>query len=315
MIPTYNCADYLRETLASVLAQDLGSEVMQIEVIDDCSTKDDPKAVVEELGKGRVGFYRQSQNVGHIRNFQTCLERAKGHLVHLLHGDDCILPNFYAKLQQGFDAHPEIGAAFCRHIYINEAGERQASSWLEQPQSGILTNWLQQIAVQQRIQTPAIVVRRHVYEKLGGFDQRIRYWGEDWEMWVRIAAEYPVWYEPEELALYRMRSLSLSGHSTKTGENIQDFRQAIAIVQSYLPAGSAKQLSRKALINYALYALDTAAEFIVYEDVQSAINQIREALRCNFSYITLKPALKLVLRILALQLKHSPRVAGQPRSL
>ncbi|MEQ9234992.1 MAG: glycosyltransferase [Coleofasciculus sp. E2-BRE-01] len=38
MIPTYNCAQYLRETLANVLAQDPGSEVMQIEVIDDHST-------------------------------------------------------------------------------------------------------------------------------------------------------------------------------------------------------------------------------------------------------------------------------------
>ena len=47
MIPTYNCANYLRETLASVLAQDPGADVMQIEVVDDHSTKDDPKAVVE----------------------------------------------------------------------------------------------------------------------------------------------------------------------------------------------------------------------------------------------------------------------------
>ena len=38
MIPTYNCARYLRETLASVLAQDPGPDQMQIEVIDDCST-------------------------------------------------------------------------------------------------------------------------------------------------------------------------------------------------------------------------------------------------------------------------------------
>ena len=56
MIPTYNCVNYLRETLASVLAQDPGPEIMQIEVVDDHSTKDDPAAVVEELGCGRVGF-------------------------------------------------------------------------------------------------------------------------------------------------------------------------------------------------------------------------------------------------------------------
>ena len=81
MIPTYNCANYLRETLASVLAQDLGSDVMQIMVIDDCSD-DNPESVVEELGKGRVEFYRQPQNVGMTHNFQTSLEKSRGHLVH-----------------------------------------------------------------------------------------------------------------------------------------------------------------------------------------------------------------------------------------
>ena len=81
MIPTYNCANYLRETLTSVLAQDPGAEIMQIEVIDDCSTKDDPQAVVEELGKGRVIFYRQPQNVGHTKNFETCLTRSRGKLI------------------------------------------------------------------------------------------------------------------------------------------------------------------------------------------------------------------------------------------
>ncbi len=73
MIPTYNCANYLRETLASVLAQDLGPDFMQIMVVDDHSLKDDPEAVVRKIGNGRVEFYRQETNVGHVKNFQTCL--------------------------------------------------------------------------------------------------------------------------------------------------------------------------------------------------------------------------------------------------
>ena len=51
MIPTYNCARYLRKTLESVLAQDRGPKSMQIEVVDDCSTEDDPEAVVAEFLK------------------------------------------------------------------------------------------------------------------------------------------------------------------------------------------------------------------------------------------------------------------------
>src|ERR1051326_8157020 len=72
MIPTYNCTQYLREALASVLLQDPGAEQMQIEVVDDCSTDADVRAVVEELGKGRVGYFRQDRNVGSLRNFETC---------------------------------------------------------------------------------------------------------------------------------------------------------------------------------------------------------------------------------------------------
>ncbi|NEP11869.1 MAG: glycosyltransferase family 2 protein [Symploca sp. SIO2C1] len=298
MIPTYNCAHYLRETLASVLAQDPGPEVMQIEVVDDYSTKDDPKVVVEELGKGRVGFYRQPQNGGHIKNFQTCLERSRGKLVHLLHGDDCVRHGFYEKLQRAFEEKPEIGAAFCRQIHIDEHSHWQHISWLEQQESGVLNNWVERIAVQQRIQTPSIVVRRDVYEKLGGFDRRIRYWGEDWEMWVRIAAQYPVWYEVEPLALYRIGSVSLSGRSVRTGENIQDFRTAIGIVKNYLPQDSADSLSKQALENYAFYALNEAKKLAGHGDTTAAMNQIREALRCCSSLKVIRPALKLRARLL-----------------
>jgi len=171
MIPTYNCADYLRETLLSVLAQDPGPDLMQIEVVDDHSTLNDPEAVVEELGSGRVNFYQQPENVGHTRNFETCLERSRGKLIHLLHGDDSVRDGFYRNMEQAFKQNPHIGAAFCRHIFVNGQGDWFDISPLEQPQSGIISNWLERIAVEQRIQTPAMVVRREVYETLGAFDR------------------------------------------------------------------------------------------------------------------------------------------------
>lgn len=57
MIPSYNCTRYLTTTLTSVLCQDPGPLNMQIEVIDDCSTDGDVKLLVDEIGKGRIGFY------------------------------------------------------------------------------------------------------------------------------------------------------------------------------------------------------------------------------------------------------------------
>jgi len=284
MIPTYNCAGYLKTALSSVLAQAPGPEVMQIEVIDDCSDKDDPRQVVEEIGKGRVQFFRQARNQGYIKNFETYLQRSRGHLVHLLHGDDFVQEGFYQKIQAAFATHPEIGAAFCFHTYVDENGGFLGDAPRESAESGILENWLERIAVEQRIQTPAIVVRRRVYEELGGFDRRFSCSGEDWEMWVRIAVQYPVWYETEQLASYRMHVQSLSGSSVRTGADIQDLRMGIGIMSTYLPPALARRTTPKALENVALYAIRyQMARMLALGDYKGAMLQLREALRCQAS--------------------------------
>jgi hypothetical protein len=301
MIPTYNCAKYLRETLASVLAQAPVSEFMQIEVIDDCSTKDDPKAVVEELGGDRVTFYRQLENIGYIRNFETCLIRARGHLIHILHGDDYVRDGFYRKMQQAFEERPEIGYAFCRHLYIDEIGHWQSISPLEKTESGLLKNWLEQIAAGQRIATPSVVARREVYEQLGGFDRRFTCAGEDWEMWVRIATRYPVWFEVEPLAAYRVkRAGSLTGNSSSTGRVAKDMRKATEIIESYLPTylpkPIAKRVTDRARKTYALWAIEAAKQMSLKEDLGPFIAQIQEALRCSQSWRIIRLLVPLLLK-------------------
>jgi glycosyltransferase involved in cell wall biosynthesis len=286
MIPTYNCAQYLRETLKSVLAQAPGADMMQIEVVDDYS-QDDPAKVVAEVGQGRVGFYRQPRNVGHTKNFQTCLERSRGKLIHLLHGDDCVRDGFYAKIQQAFEQKPEIGAAFCRWLVMDEHSNWQSITSMEMPSSGLLDNWLERLAQNQGIATPAIVVRRDVYEKLGGFDHRLT-WTEDWEMWARIAAQYPMWYEIEPLAAYRVHSKSNTGRYKQTGENIQDVRRAIEIIKSYLPQETAEKVSKQAKQKWADIAIFTAAQMVMARDTKGAIAQTREALNCSQSLRTIQ---------------------------
>ncbi len=286
MIPTYNCAQYLRETLTSVLAQDPGPEVMQIEVIDDHSTQDNPEAIVQELGQGRVTFYQQPQNIGYIRNFDTCLQRSRGQLVHILHGDDYVRNGFYHKLATAFNTNPELGAAFSRHIYMDERGNWDSLSSLEKLESGILVDWLKQISTGQRIATPSIVVKRDVYEKLGGFDHRFSCCGEDWEMWVRIATEYPIWFEIEPLAVYRVKRLgSLTETSVKTNQLVQDMRQATEIIESYLPQylkpEVALQLTRQARETYAFWAIKSAENLLSTGDLKATFSQFQEAFKCS----------------------------------
>jgi GT2 family glycosyltransferase len=304
MVPTFECAGFLRETLASVLAQDPGPELMQIEVVDDASS-DDPEAVVRELGEGRVGFFRQERNVGHVENFNTCVRRARGQLVHLLHGDDAVREGFYATMQRPFQEHPEVGAAFCRYIAMNEEGTWQVVSKLEQPTSDVLDGWLERLAVGQRLQTPSMVVRRDVYDDVGGFDARLA-WTEDWEMWVRIAARYPVWFETEPLALYRIHSASSSGRMTRTAGSIVDTRRAIDLIRAHVPADQEQRLASEARHVLALTALRRARRLIGSGDLEAGSAHLREALRTEVSVGVLGRGALVAAQLLRARARRSP---------
>src|SRR5258707_2429820 len=79
MIPTYNArADYLEETLKSVLQQDPGPDQMQIEVVDDCSKDNTAFEVARRIGASRVTFHAEPQNRGLANNWNRCIERARG---------------------------------------------------------------------------------------------------------------------------------------------------------------------------------------------------------------------------------------------
>jgi glycosyltransferase involved in cell wall biosynthesis len=302
MIPTFNCGGFLGETLSSVLAQAPAKADMQIEVVDDHST-DDPKSVVSEIGQGRVGYFRQEKNVGHIKNFETCIQRARGRLVHLLHGDDLVRPGFYQKMQQAFEIEPAIGGAFCRCLFIDESGREQSIQAPEQSQSGIFENWLERLAEEQRVMTPAIVVRRDVYEAVGSFDSRL-ICAEDWEMWVRIAALYPIWYETEPLAAYRMHLQSNTGRHVRSGEDILYTYAAIDLFKNYLPPKMAARVVPRAKETYALSALRMARIMSRKCEWTTVRSQIKAALKGSHSPRVLFRLMRLAALCAAFQVKR-----------
>ena len=293
MIPAYNASATLAETLASVLAQDPGPAAMQIEVVDDCSTRDDLRPLVERIGMGRIGFCRQPRNLGVAGNLTACIRRARGGLVHLLHADDLVRDGFYARMQRAFEAEPAVGAAFCRHNFIDVGGHILSLSPLERRDSGGLENAAERLAEEQRIMAPAMVVRRSVYEALGGFDDRL-VCAEDWEMWVRIAARYPIWYEAEPLACYRMHEDSNTGRHLRTGEDTRYSGLAIALFAAYLPPDTARRVVPKARKTYALAALRNMESLLRRKDAAGAAAQFREALRLCRSRAVIARAARLV---------------------
>jgi lipopolysaccharide biosynthesis glycosyltransferase len=254
MIPTYNCSEHLKKTLTGVLAQDPGEQLMQIEVVDDFSTDANVEQIVKDIGKGRVSYYRQPENVGSLRNFETCINRANGHYIHLLHGDDCVKIGFYKKMAELFFQFPEAGAAFCAYDMIREDDTVIGSAKREAAEPCILDNWLYKIAVESRLQYVCMVVKRDVYESVGSF-YLVNY-GEDWEMWTRIAKSFPTAYTPEILAEYRVHNNSITGKSFLTGANVRDISKIIDKISSHIPIKDQIYLKTKARKYYAYDALN-----------------------------------------------------------
>ena len=282
MIPTYNPrADYLAETLLSVLKQDPGPDQMQIEVVDDCSNDDTASEVTRRLGAGRVTFHAKSQNRGLANNWNRCIERARGHWVHILHQDDFVLSGFYDRLCKGAEGS-DAGAVFCRHAKVNSNGHWIDISELYRDSAGLLDDWHARITAQCLIQCAAIAVRRRVYEQLGGFLPHLHYVA-DWEMWQRIASQFAFWFEPSILACYRVHPNSATSRLRLDAADAREVREMIDFTMVYHNPERGRVLANKARTRCAEAAVFYARELLVKVGFKPARRQIVEALRLSRS--------------------------------
>jgi glycosyltransferase involved in cell wall biosynthesis len=235
MVPACEPDAKLCHALDSVLSQAAPRERMQIAVVDDASTPGLVERLVRSIDRiGRIDVITHDRRLGLSGNWNRAVALARGHLVHLLHQDDCVLPGFYARIDHGFASAPDIGMAFCRSRIVDDAGRTMKHTsrlrWLP----GVLDNWLPTISERQRIQTPAAVVARSTYENLGGYRTDLCH-ALDWEMWVRIAAHYRVWHEPRTLAIYRRHLANETTRLFATGAVWPDMIKAIRINATTLP--------------------------------------------------------------------------------
>lgn len=279
MIPTYNPDKYIYDAIESVLGQNIPPEKMQIEIVDDCSNKVDVEKIVNENWKGRVHYYKLPQNVGHSFNFTESVRRAKGELIHILHHDDMVLPGFYDTFESIFEQYENIGAAFCRQRYIDEEGKLLFRSEPELEHRGLLQDAVVKLAQMQRIQYCAMVVRRKVYEQLGGFVMK-NIGCEDWEMWVRIASEFPVAYEPNDLAEYRVHhETSMTLKDMRSGEDMRAMREAISIFRQYVPKDKRKETDLFRNIHYGEYSFRNGYKLLMeHKDEEGAAAQWNETI-------------------------------------
>jgi glycosyltransferase involved in cell wall biosynthesis len=264
MIPNYNSGEYLRKTLQSVLAQDRGSEQMQIEVVDHCSTEGDPEALVRAIGGGRVAFYRRPKNEGAVANFNACIQRSRGHLIHILHSDDYILPGFYAEIERLAKSYANAALLATRCFYVDES---DVITDVTPRIPGLEQNGrsAEPLYYNTPIQSPGVVIRREFHEAYGGYITDLVHVA-DREMWVRAISLGGGVLSSGVLACYRMAGSNDSATVLRSGENVRDLLRVAELFQKKYPGFSIDHARRVA----SYTALQQARRFSALNDRNSA---------------------------------------------
>lgn len=238
MIPTYNPTEHLRIALESVLeAQRQLGEAMQIEVVDDASPELDVAALVAGWGLHGVTVFRREANGGLAACWNHCVERATGSLIHLLHQDDFVAPLFYRRMDDAATRFPEAGMLFCRNAFL--VADQSHLSGEELAETAPVEDWLERICTSQRVQCPAVVLRRSTYRHVGGFNPALR-WVIDWEMWIRVALATPVVYVAEALATYRVHAGAESSRLKNSAVIVDDLAIGLRYIRKALTRAKRK---------------------------------------------------------------------------
>lgn len=205
VIPAYNAASTIAETLESVLAQRYRD--VEIVVVDDGSTD----ATAEVVGRFPGVVCIQKKNGGQASARNTGINATNAEYIAFLDADDLWLPG---KLEIQMEQMISSGMqwSYTDGVVFDGDNGKDLSlfSVTDKPYSGQIHAQLLQNCF---VSTLTVVVKRSVLEDVGLFDESpIARNREDWDLWLRISRKYEVVYVDEPLVRYRQSVLSNTGN-------------------------------------------------------------------------------------------------------
>jgi glycosyltransferase involved in cell wall biosynthesis len=219
IIPAYNAMVYLPETIANVLAQTFTD--FEVIIVNDGST-DNIVEWQEQIRDSRVKLISQA-NQGLAKARNAGIKESQGEYLAFLDADDLWEFTKLAKQVEVLDAYPDVGLVYSWVTYINQQGKSTGRTVCYQAEGNV---W-QELATKNLIECGSVpMVRLACLEAVGTFDEQLSCLniGEDWDMWLRIAARYPFKVIPESLVYYRQ----LPGSASKNCELVaKSFRAVI----------------------------------------------------------------------------------------
>ena len=221
----YNHEKYIADALEGILSQTYPS--LELIILDDAST-DNTVQIIERYMQRlqdkfrRVLFIKNEQNCGNIpKNCNRIIDEIKGEFYFECSGDDILLPNAVAILQEQLVEHPSCIAIHANAIFIDDAfhfGDEVVNNSLihDNRATQIESETLfKRMMYYNRIVTPTVMLYSKVFQKYGNHDENIKF--EDYEYWLRLSQKEKFLYLDKPVLLYRRHEESYTTHEGKDG--------------------------------------------------------------------------------------------------
>lgn len=188
VVPTYNRANLIAKTLVSLLDQTFSN--YEIIVVDDGST-DNTEEVVTGMAGDKIRYYRKDNaERAAARNFGAL--QAKGTFINFFDSDDLALPNHLTEASALLDRHPEANWFHLGYQWADVDGHvfRKVNTF-----SGDTLNRL--MAAGNPLSCNGVFVARDILLQHPFNEDRALSASEDYELWCRLTARYPLYYSNE----------------------------------------------------------------------------------------------------------------------
>jgi glycosyltransferase involved in cell wall biosynthesis len=207
VMAVYNAAEFLREAVASVLAQTYRD--FELIVVDD-SSRDDSLSILQSFADPRMQIIRHPTNMGAALSRNDALAASRGDLVAIMDADDVCAPIRLERQVAFLDANPLVGLVGCG-VYdnIDTSGGALFTSSLPVDNEAIQRTLTEQWCFLH----PSIMFRRALYEAVGGYRKAFEP-AEDHDFILRILERCQAHNLYEPLVSYRLnpQGLSVIGH-------------------------------------------------------------------------------------------------------
>lgn len=226
MTPSYNQAQYLEQTVRSVLGQDYPH--IEYIIIDGAST--DGTVDIIKKYQNHLAYWISEKDSGQAEAINKGLARATGEIVAWLNSDDFYFPGAVNSAVKVFDVHPEAGLAYGDTVAVDEKSE-----FIHFPK---YAQWkLEDLLTFNIIGQPAVFMRRDILLKAGYLDPSFHFL-LDHQLWIRMASHAPMVYVPERWAAGRFHESAKNiAQAAKFGEEafrILDWAKSDSLVSSVL---------------------------------------------------------------------------------